>query len=50
VTGDEAVVVDFKTDRELDESLDRYRRQVQIYAAAVGAALGLSARGVLLRV
>ena len=50
VDGEAVVVVDFKTDRELDEALDRYRRQVQIYAAAVGTALGRPARGVLMRV
>jgi ATP-dependent helicase/nuclease subunit A len=50
IDGDEVVVVDFKTDRELDGALDRYRRQVQIYAAAVGASLGRRARGVLMRV
>jgi ATP-dependent exoDNAse (exonuclease V) beta subunit len=50
VTADEAVIVDFKTDRELDGSLEVYRRQVQIYAAAVGRALERRARGVLLRV
>ncbi|MBI2189046.1 MAG: UvrD-helicase domain-containing protein [Acidobacteria bacterium] len=49
-SGDEVVIVDFKTDRELDGSVDRYRRQVQIYAAAVGAALGRRTRGVLMRV
>jgi ATP-dependent exoDNAse (exonuclease V) beta subunit len=50
LSGERVVVVDFKTDRELDGALDRYRRQVQIYAAAVGAALGRPARGVLMRV
>ncbi len=50
LTDDEAVVVDFKTDRELDGALDQYRRQVQIYAAAVSAALGRPARAVLMRV
>ena len=43
-------VVDFKTDREIEGALDRYRRQVQIYAAAVASATGKPARGVLLRV
>jgi ATP-dependent exoDNAse (exonuclease V) beta subunit len=50
VTDEGVLVVDFKTDRELDGSLDQYRRQVQIYAAAVGSALGRPARGVLMRV
>ena len=44
------VVVDFKTDRELDGALDRYQRQVQIYAAAVSSALGRPSRAVLMRV
>jgi ATP-dependent exoDNAse (exonuclease V) beta subunit len=44
------VVVDFKTDRELDGPLETYRRQVQAYASAVGAALGKRARAVLMRV
>jgi ATP-dependent exoDNAse (exonuclease V) beta subunit len=43
------IVVDFKTDRELDGALDRYCRQLQIYVAAVAAATGRAARGVLLR-
>jgi ATP-dependent exoDNAse (exonuclease V) beta subunit len=50
LTHDEVVVVDFKTDRELEDSLDQYRRQVQIYAAAVSAALGRRAQAVLMRV
>jgi hypothetical protein len=50
VTGDEVVVVDFKTDRELDGALETYRRQLQVYASAVGAALGKRARAVLMRV
>lgn len=50
VAGAEVVVVDFKTDRELEGAIDRYRRQVQIYAVAVGSALGRPARGVLMRV
>jgi len=43
------VVVDFKTDRELTGSLERYQRQVRIYAAAIAAATGRAARGVLMR-
>jgi ATP-dependent exoDNAse (exonuclease V) beta subunit len=50
VSGDEVIVVDFKTDRELDGALDVYTRQVQTYAAAIGAAMGKKPRGVLLRV
>jgi ATP-dependent helicase/nuclease subunit A len=44
------VVVDFKTDRELDGALERYQRQVQIYAAAITSATGRPARAVLMRV
>ena len=50
VEGDEVMVVDFKTDRDLEGALDTYRLQVQAYAAAVGTAMGKKARGVLLRV
>jgi ATP-dependent exoDNAse (exonuclease V) beta subunit len=46
--GKEFVVVDFKTDRELEGALDRYRRQVQIYALAISKATGRRARGVLM--
>jgi ATP-dependent exoDNAse (exonuclease V) beta subunit len=47
----EFVVVDFKTDRELDDgALERYQRQVQIYAAAISAATSRPARAVLMRV
>ena len=37
------VVVDFKTDREMEGAVDRYQRQVRIYAAAIAAATGRSA-------
>ncbi len=43
-------VVDFKTDADLDASLDTYRRQVALYAHALAAATGTPARGVLLRI
>jgi ATP-dependent exoDNAse (exonuclease V) beta subunit len=43
-------VIDFKTDQELTRSLDVYRRQVALYAAAISAATGTPARAVLLRV
>ena len=37
--GNAWVVVDFKTDREISaEHLDRYRRQVAVYAAAIAKA------------
>ena len=44
------VVVDFKTDRELEGELERYRRQVRLYASAIAAATGRPARAVLMRV
>ncbi|HXW04162.1 MAG TPA: UvrD-helicase domain-containing protein [Vicinamibacterales bacterium] len=43
-------VLDFKTDRELEADLDRYRRQLTIYCRALGAVRGVPARGILLRV
>jgi ATP-dependent exoDNAse (exonuclease V) beta subunit len=48
--GDGFVVVDFKTDRELEGEMDRYRRQVQIYAAAIARATGRPARAVLMKI
>ena len=48
--GDAWVVVDFKTDQELEAALDVYRRQVQIYADMVVRATGAPARPVLMRV
>ena len=47
--GNEWLVVDFKTDRQLEGALDVYRRQVQLYAQMVSAATGVPARGLLLR-
>jgi ATP-dependent exoDNAse (exonuclease V) beta subunit len=45
------VVVEFKTDVEIGrEGLARYRRQVGFYAAAVAAATGLPAEGVIVRI
>jgi len=46
----EMVVVDFKTDRELEEALESYRRQVQIYAHAIATATGRPTRGVLMKI
>lgn len=43
------VVVDFKTDRELGERRAIYAAQVALYAAAIAAATGVPARGVLLQ-
>ena len=44
------VVIDFKTDRELHGALERYERQVHIYASAVAAATGRPARAVLMKI
>jgi ATP-dependent helicase/nuclease subunit A len=41
-------VVDFKTDRQLEGSTDRYLGQVRLYSMAVSEATKLPARGVLL--
>jgi ATP-dependent exoDNAse (exonuclease V) beta subunit len=41
-------VVDFKTDREFEESSDRYVAQVQVYSKAVSTATNSPTRGVLL--
>jgi ATP-dependent exoDNAse (exonuclease V) beta subunit len=48
--GDSLVVVDFKTDRELDGALERYRRQVSLYATAIGLTAGLPTRAFLMSV
>jgi ATP-dependent helicase/nuclease subunit A len=43
-------VVDYKTDREVAAGgEERYRRQVALYAAAIAAATGAPAYGVLVR-
>jgi ATP-dependent exoDNAse (exonuclease V) beta subunit len=44
------VVLDFKTDRELDVEGERYRRQLAIYCRALTSLKGGSARGILMRV
>jgi hypothetical protein len=44
------VVLDFKTDRELDVEGERYRRQLAIYCKALMALRGGVARGILMRV
>ena len=46
----EVVVVDFKTDRELEGAMETYRRQVQIYAHAIALATGRPTRGVLMKI
>jgi ATP-dependent helicase/nuclease subunit A len=43
-------VVDFKTDRELTKELALYRRQVDLYAAAIATATGKTAVPILMRV
>ena len=43
-------VVDFKTDQELSAALEHYRRQVTIYAAAIGRAKNADTRAILFRV
>src|SRR5262249_28352002 len=43
-------VVDFKTDVELGERADAYRRQIALYVRGISEATGRPARGVLLRV
>ena len=49
--GDAWVVVEFKTDVEIGrQGLEKYRRQVGLYVAAVARATGQSASGVLLRI
>jgi ATP-dependent helicase/nuclease subunit A len=42
------VVVDFKTDQPSGEKLERYRRQVGLYAEAVARATGRPARAILM--
>ncbi|MEZ4647833.1 MAG: UvrD-helicase domain-containing protein [Candidatus Eisenbacteria bacterium] len=48
--GETWVVVDFKTDQELEESLQVYKRQVGLYATMLSRATKRPARGVILRV
>jgi len=43
-------VVDFKTDQELAAALERYRRQVAIYATAISKATSSSSESFLFRV
>ena len=47
--GDAWTVVDFKTDRELADALDVYRRQVGLYADMVTQATGQPATAVLMK-
>jgi ATP-dependent exoDNAse (exonuclease V) beta subunit len=48
--GSSMVVVDFKTDRELDGALDQYQKQVSLYGSAIGQTAGLPTKIVLMRV
>ena len=43
-------IVEFKTDLVIEESLAQHEAQTQAYVRAIGAATGLRARGVILRV
>jgi len=43
-------VVDFKTDREFEKDLEHYKRQVGLYALAIGRATGQPSGGTLMRV
>jgi ATP-dependent exoDNAse (exonuclease V) beta subunit len=44
------VVIDFKTDKPDTQLLERYRRQVALYAAAIEHATGRAARPVLMTI
>ena len=44
------MVVDFKTGRELEESLDAYQRQVRLYADIIARVTGQEAEAVLMRI
>jgi ATP-dependent exoDNAse (exonuclease V) beta subunit len=48
--GNSMVVVDFKTDRELDTALEQYRKQVSLYGSAIAVTAGLPTKIVLMRV
>ena len=48
--GDSVVVVDFKTDGELEGPLERYQRLVSIYATAIKKTAGLPTQAFLMRV
>jgi len=47
---DEWTVVDFKTDRELEKEVERYKRQVALYALSIERATGQACAGVLMKV
>jgi len=48
--GDGLIVLDFKTDRELEAGLERYTRQLQLYAAALGRTTGRPVTPTLLKI
>jgi ATP-dependent exoDNAse (exonuclease V) beta subunit len=48
--GKQSIVVDFKSDEELRAGVDQYKRQIGIYATAVGACTGRRISAVLMRV
>lgn len=41
-------IVDFKTDQEVEQALDAYLRQVQLYAMAVSKATDRPSQGILM--
>ena len=47
---DEWTVVDFKTDRELETELERYKRQVALYALSIERATGQECATVLMKI
>jgi ATP-dependent exoDNAse (exonuclease V) beta subunit len=46
----EWIVVDFKTDADMEAHEEEYERQVGIYVTAIQRAMNAPARGILLRV
>jgi ATP-dependent exoDNAse (exonuclease V) beta subunit len=44
------IVVDFKTDQELEQQLSVYEQQIAVYAEAIAAATGQPTRSILMRV
>ena len=47
---DQLIVLDFKTDREMDREEERYRRQLGIYCRALSELRGMKTRGILMRI
>jgi ATP-dependent helicase/nuclease subunit A len=47
---DRWTVVDFKTDRELEKELERYKRQVALYALSIKRSTGQACAGVLMKI